>query len=178
MLITNNFHNAGGAVWDISTNEDGRVPKVIFTESSLLLSVTLGGPQLRYRDVCKRDMKELNIYLKNWEELAMNHSRWRSNLQTALKLKKEYIITTSDNTTQAPKSKKLKLPASTCLKITKNTLKTARVLCQKVQPSRIFTKDNRLIVFCNQPPLQLVLKILRLLITETHVKCDKTKNLL
>ena len=42
-------------------------------------------PQLRYRDLCKRDMKELSINKNKWEELATDNSKWISYLQATLK---------------------------------------------------------------------------------------------
>ena len=48
------------------------------------------GPQLRYRDVWKRDMKELSIDENKWEELATDRSKWRSYLQAKLKLENKY----------------------------------------------------------------------------------------
>ena len=38
-----------------------------------------GRPQLRYKDVCKRDMKALDINTKSWKDLAANRMMWRSN---------------------------------------------------------------------------------------------------
>ena len=39
-------------------------------------------PQLRYKDVCKRDMKALDININSWEDLAADCTSWRSTLQT------------------------------------------------------------------------------------------------
>ena len=47
--------------------------------------------------VWKQDMKELEIYLENWEELATDCSRWRSNLHAVLKLGEHKMITASDD---------------------------------------------------------------------------------
>ena len=35
---------------------------------------------------CNFEPRQLNIDLKNWGELAMDRSRWRSNLRAALKV--------------------------------------------------------------------------------------------
>ena len=35
----------------------------------------LGRPQLRYRDVCKREMKEPSIDKNEWEDLATDRSK-------------------------------------------------------------------------------------------------------
>ena len=65
----------------------------------------LGRPQLNYRDVCKRDMNELNIDLKEWEELAMDRSRWKSYLKTALNIGEKYIVIALDNKPKIQKEK-------------------------------------------------------------------------
>ncbi|KAK3896186.1 hypothetical protein Pcinc_000108 [Petrolisthes cinctipes] len=41
-------------------------------------------PTLRYRDVCKRDMKALDININSWEELAADRANWRSMLHKQL----------------------------------------------------------------------------------------------
>ena len=43
---------------------DGRIPNDLVYGELSAEKRNLGRPQLRYRDVCKRDMKELNI-IKN-----------------------------------------------------------------------------------------------------------------
>jgi hypothetical protein len=53
---------------------DSRIPKdLLFGELSQGTQPT-GRPQLRYKDVCKRDLKNLGKDLKIWEVLAS----WRS----------------------------------------------------------------------------------------------------
>ena len=47
--------------------------------------------------MCKRDMKELIIDKNEWEELATDHSKWRSYLQVTLKFGEENIITALEN---------------------------------------------------------------------------------
>ena len=36
-----------------------------------------GRPQLRYKDVCKRDLKALGIDINGWETLASERSDWK-----------------------------------------------------------------------------------------------------
>ncbi|KAL7838408.1 hypothetical protein AOLI_G00268120 [Acnodon oligacanthus] len=59
--------------------EDGRIPKDIFYfELHFASGKRLqGGPQLKYKDVCKYDMKALDISTEIWEDTAANHSSWR-----------------------------------------------------------------------------------------------------
>ena len=61
-----------------------------------------GRPQLRYQDVCKRDMTELNIGLNKMEGMVMDHSKWRSYLQLQVTLK----VDEKDITTALEKQKR------------------------------------------------------------------------
>ena len=42
---------------------------------------TIGRPQLRHKDVCKREMKVLDIDAESWVGLAADHTKRRSTLQ-------------------------------------------------------------------------------------------------
>ena len=66
-----------------------KIPKTILYGELIDGKRNLVRPQLRYRDVCKRDMKELKTELNKWEELAMDRSKWRSYMQAALKVGKK-----------------------------------------------------------------------------------------
>ena len=44
-----------------------------------------GRPQLRYKDVCNRDMKALDINTDSWEGLAADHIMWRCTQNQHLK---------------------------------------------------------------------------------------------
>ena len=44
-----------------------------------------GRPQLLYKDVCKRDMKVVDINTEYWEDLAANGMMWRSTLNQHIK---------------------------------------------------------------------------------------------
>ena len=52
-----------------------KIPKTILYGELIDGKRNLVRPQLRYRDVCKRDMKELKTELNKWEELAMDRSK-------------------------------------------------------------------------------------------------------
>ena len=43
-----------------------------------------GRPQLRFKDVCKRDLKALNIDQNNWEATALKRSAWRQTVHKGL----------------------------------------------------------------------------------------------
>lgn len=46
---------------------------------------------LRFKDTCKRDMKSIDLDLKNWEELASNSDRWRQELSNGLNRAEERL---------------------------------------------------------------------------------------
>ena len=64
--------------------EDGRILKDIFYGELASGKRPKGRPQLRYKDVCKRDMKALDIDPKSWEVTASDRSRWRRLLHNKL----------------------------------------------------------------------------------------------
>ena len=59
-LCSRCFVNADCAGWEM---KDGIIPEDIMYGQFIAGKRNLGRPQLRYRDVYKRDMKELNIDL-------------------------------------------------------------------------------------------------------------------
>ena len=64
--------------------EDGRIPKDILYSELARGKRTAGRPHLRYKDVCKGDMKALAIDTNSWEELAKDRSSWRHALASGL----------------------------------------------------------------------------------------------
>ena len=70
--------------------KDGRIPKYILYRELIAGKCNIRFPQLRYRYVCKRDMKELNIDLNKWKELATDLFKWRTYLQATLKVSEKY----------------------------------------------------------------------------------------
>ena len=66
--------------------KDGRIPKDILYGELIAEKHKFGRPQLHYRDVCNRDVKELNIDLNKWKEFTTDRSKWRSDLQATLKV--------------------------------------------------------------------------------------------
>ena len=47
---------------------DGRIPKDLLYGELATGSRVLGRPNLRFKDVCKRDMKSMGIDIDRWEE--------------------------------------------------------------------------------------------------------------
>ena len=65
--------------------EDGRIPKDI-----LFGKLALGN--LRYKDVCIRDMKAVDIDTMSWEGLAADRTEWRSALKQHLETGEEKLM--------------------------------------------------------------------------------------
>ena len=51
-----------------------------------------GLPTLRFKDVCKRDIKRLNFGTDKWEELTNDRVKWRSTLYTSLKEREKQFL--------------------------------------------------------------------------------------
>ena len=61
----------------VSRMQDGRIPKDMLYGELATGSRPKGRPHLRYKDVCKRDMKAGNIDPAGWEAVAVDRSKWR-----------------------------------------------------------------------------------------------------
>ena len=64
--------------------DDGRIPKDLLYGEFVQGKRPTGRPQLRFKDVCKRDLKALNIDQNNWEATALKQSAWRQTVQKGL----------------------------------------------------------------------------------------------
>ena len=64
--------------------DDGRIPKDLLYGELKLGVRGKGRPQLRYKDVCKRDMKALEIDETSWEGVASDRVAWRRTLRSQL----------------------------------------------------------------------------------------------
>ena len=72
--------------------DDGRIPKDILYGELASGRRSTGRPQLRYKDVVKRDMKALDINTATWEDTAADHATWRSTLKQHLKTGEEKLM--------------------------------------------------------------------------------------
>ena len=70
---------------------DGRIPKDILYGQLSAGKRPVGRPQLRYKDVCKRDLRALDINTESWEDLAADRDAWRSTLWKQLQAGEEKI---------------------------------------------------------------------------------------
>ena len=64
--------------------EDGRIPKDLLYGELEIGERARGRPLLRYRDVCKRDMKALDIDVASWETTAADRDAWKLTLKRQL----------------------------------------------------------------------------------------------
>ena len=65
--------------------KDGRIPKDLLYGELAAGKRAQGRPQLRFKDVCKRDLKAVEVDLKGWESLAPNRPQWRQALKQGLR---------------------------------------------------------------------------------------------
>ena len=57
--------------------EKGRIPKDLLYGELENVKRKTGCPFLRFKDICKRDMKSAAIDLENWELMVKDRSTWR-----------------------------------------------------------------------------------------------------
>ena len=72
--------------------EDGCIPKDILYGELALGRRTTDRPHLRYKDVCIRDTKAVDIDTMSWEGLAADRTKWRSALKQHLETGEEKLM--------------------------------------------------------------------------------------
>ena len=65
--------------------DDDRIPKSILYGELSVGQRRKGRPQMRFIDVCKRDLKSTNINPNTWESSAANRVLWRASVKTGLR---------------------------------------------------------------------------------------------
>ena len=92
MLVS--FHCPAVLRWlgHVYRTGDGRIPTDILHGELASGRRTKGRPQLRYKDVCKRDIKAPDINTESWEDLAADRMRWRNTLNQHLKAGEEKLV--------------------------------------------------------------------------------------
>ena len=64
---------------------NGRIPKDMLYGELVTGTRTVGRPYLRYRDICKRDMKAAGIDTTTWEAAADDRGHWRAVVKAGMK---------------------------------------------------------------------------------------------
>ena len=72
------------SIGNVVRMDDGRTPKDLIYGELVQGKRPTGRPQLRFKDVCKRDLKALNIDQNNWEATALDRSAWKQTVQMGL----------------------------------------------------------------------------------------------
>ena len=68
----------------VARMEDGRIPKDLLYGELVKGVRPRGRPNLRFKDICKRDMKALNISIDTWENMTANLDAWKYTVQVGL----------------------------------------------------------------------------------------------
>ena len=69
----------------MSCSDDERIPKVLLYSELVVGKYNVSGPRLCYKDVCKRDLKSLNVDIDEWEKLTDDRNKWRSLIRKRLR---------------------------------------------------------------------------------------------
>ena len=69
----------------VTRMEDGGIPKEMLCSELCLGTRPTGRPALRFKDVCKRDMKACNINTSSWETAAHNRTTWKKITRDGMK---------------------------------------------------------------------------------------------
>ena len=64
---------------------DGRIPKDLLYSEIAEANRPVGRLKLRFKDVCKRDLKALGMPADSWEAMAENRAVWRSTIHEGVK---------------------------------------------------------------------------------------------
>ena len=65
---------------DVRRIDDGRIPKDLLYGEIDEAKYPVGRPKLRFKDVCKRDLKALDMPADSVEAMAENRVVWRSTI--------------------------------------------------------------------------------------------------
>ena len=91
--------------------EDARIPKAMLYGELCEGNRGTGRPKLRYKDVVKKDMKDLEINTNTWEAIAADRSRWKTTLTQRLKSGEEKRIQSAAAKREKRKAQALAAPA-------------------------------------------------------------------
>ena len=69
--------------------KDSLIPKDLLYGELATVTRPTGQPQLRFKDVCKRDLEALSINTDSWEVTATDRDAWRYTVKVGLSRYKE-----------------------------------------------------------------------------------------
>ena len=81
---------------------DERIPKALLYSELLVDKRSVGRPRLRYKDVCKRDLKSLNVDIDEWEKLTDDRNKWRSLISKRLQEREKQFFRRPKKRTKEP----------------------------------------------------------------------------
>ena len=84
--------------------EDGRIPKDLLYGELTQGTRPTGRPKLRFKDVCKRDLKTLEIDVDTWEVTASDRLAWRRAVKEGLSNFEEALAQQSEARRQRKKA--------------------------------------------------------------------------
>ncbi|XP_063596220.1 uncharacterized protein LOC134773073 [Penaeus indicus] len=84
---------------------DGRIPKDLIYGELAQGKRPTGRPQQRYKDVCKRDLKAMDIDLTTWEAAASDRAAWRQTVQKDLSSFEQSLVQQSEAKRQRRKAR-------------------------------------------------------------------------
>ena len=93
--------------------DDGRIPKDILYGELAEGSRARGRPKLRFKDICKRDLKSAGIDVQSWESVADRRGSWRAAVHQGVKKAEENRIDLMKQKRAARKTITADQPAST-----------------------------------------------------------------
>ena len=97
----------------VSRMEDERIPKDLLYGELATGKRPTGRPQMRYRDVCKQDMKTIGIDPDTWERVATDRCSWRRDVRNGLVLFEHNLIQQTEDRRHRHKMQSLTVkPAS------------------------------------------------------------------
>ena len=71
---------------------DDRIPKDLLYGELVQGNHLRGRPQQRYKEICKRDLKALEMDLNRWETLTSERSAWRQAVHRGLSQFEETLV--------------------------------------------------------------------------------------
>ena len=115
----------------VTRMKDGRIPKDLLYGELATEKRPTGRPQLRFKDVCKRDLQALGINTEPWEVTATDRDAWKHTVKLGLSQYEE---------TQRIKAEEKRLHKKTvCLASRPTTAFTCLSVVGTATPELVFT---------------------------------------